>query len=202
MKMITTHHKLSNTELGIKERGKGKYPADYGLGDYYKYYLNNLSKDELPLGTDLKDLKYNVSFNKYRSVLMKIFRKARTKMILTNSEYQLPCKMGKIIIQKVRKKLKLDENGEVIKRIPIDYKATRQLWATDAEAKEKKLKVYQFNDHTNGYRLKIVWLKKNCNMNKKKYYKLTAVREFKRQLPELIKKHPELDFFVSPFSDY
>jgi hypothetical protein len=199
---MITQHKLSNTELGIKERGKGKYPADYGLGDYYKYYLNNLSKEELPLGSEAMSTRYNISFSKYRTVLMKIFRKARTKMILNNLEYPLPCNMGKIMIQKVRKKIKLDDEGNVIRRIPIDYKATRLLWATDAEAKEKKLKVYQFNDHTNGYRLKIVWLKRTSNMNKKKYYKLTAVREFKRQVPELIKKHPELDFFVSPFSDY
>jgi hypothetical protein len=192
---------LNNTQLGLKERGLGKCNADVRIKDYYTYYKNNLTKKELPLGTDLKDLSYNVTATTYRKVLMSIFLKAREKMILNNLEYILPCKMGKIAIFKHKKKLELDEDGNIITKLAVDYKATRQMWAEDPEMKAKKKIIFHLNNHTDEYTFKITWIKNNCNMFKKKFYKLVPVRDFKRQVPKLLKEKPNLDFFLFPNSD-
>lgn len=192
---------LNNTQLGLRERGLGKCNADVKIKDYYNYYKNNLTKKELPLGTDLKDLSYNVTSTTYRKILMSIFLKAREKMILNNLEYQLPCKMGKISIFKHKKKLKLDEDGNIITKLAVDYKATREMWAEDPEMRVKKKVIFNLNDHTDGYTFKITWIKNNCNMFKKKFYKLVPVRDFKRQVPKLLKEKPNLDFFLFANSD-
>lgn len=199
--MTTAKANLSNTDLGIKERGKSKYPNDYAIGDYYKYYKANISTKELPLGTPVNNLSYNIPAKKYRAVLVSIFRKAREKMILNNLEYTLPCKMGKITICKFKKKIKLDEEGNLVARLAVDYRATRELWATDEQSKLAKRVVFHLNDHTEGYTFKIVWVKNNCTMYKKKFYKLIPIREFKRELPKLMSQNPNLDFYTFKNSD-
>jgi len=196
MRQEETNRNYSNTELGIKERGKCKFPADFSYADYYKFYKENLNYAELPLGGNANKSVYNVKSNIYGKVLMSIFRKAREKMILTNSEYPLPSKMGNLSIQKIKKRYSIDEDGNIINKVPIDYKATRELWATDEEAKKLKKKVYLFNSHTDGYLIKIMWVKHQCNMNKRSCYKFTAVREFQRQIPKLLKENPNLDFYI------
>lgn len=191
----------SNTDLGIKERGKCKYPADYTSKDYYKFYKENLNNKELPLGTEMSKMSYTINSTTYMKILLSIFRKAREKMILNNMDYILPCQMGSLAVCKIERKLKIDEEGNVISKVPIDYKATRELWATDEESKRLKKKVYLFNENFKGFMLKIVWIKHKSNLFKKGTYKFTAVREFKRQVPALVKKHPELDFYLTPYSN-
>jgi len=75
------------------------------------------------------------------------------------------------------------------------------MWAEDPEMKAKKKVIFNLNNHTDGYTFKITWIKNNCNMFKKKFYKLVPVRDFKRQVPKLLKEKPNLDFFLFPNSD-
>ena len=132
---------------------------------------------------------------------MSIFRKARVKMVVTNNEYPLPCRMGRISLEKIKKQIKIDENGRLINKPPVDYKATRELWNSDSEAKEKRLKVYRKNEHTDGYRLYITWNKSTTQLYKRAHYRFEAVREFKREIPKILKEHNNIDFYISRYSD-
>lgn len=109
--------------------------------------------------------------------------------LLTQGLINLPARLGSISITGKKQKLKV-EDGK-IKGLAPDWKATRELWNTDEEAKKNKQIVYHFNEDTNGIRYRFRWNRKRVFMDNKTLYNLIMTRTNKRTLARLIKEGKE-----------
>ena len=161
------------------KRGKGKVEVHYGRVDMYKHYNKSIEG---------KHDMYHVPYSDFSKVLNK-FNKAMSKLILEEAyEYILPKRLGILRIKKFKPKLKLDEDGKLkTKFLPVDWKATNELWAINEQAKEDKKRVYYLNNHSDGYRYLWYYSTYRSALPNKSLYRFIPTRTNKRELASLIK---------------
>jgi hypothetical protein len=99
--------------------------------------------------------------------------------VLEGWDIRLPAKLGVIGIRGKKVKPKVDKDGK-IKGLAPNWGETRKLWAKDEKAKENKTILYCFNEHTNGVRYNIEWIKKTALFKNKSVYSLRFSRGNKR----------------------
>jgi len=110
-----------------------------------------------------------------------------------NIIFYMPILELELFIKKDKRKPKI-VNGKLVNNIPIDWKATNELWEKDSEAKEKKILVRYNNSHTSGYVFRIYCKKFKSKVKKKNLYKFKPSRNFQRSLSKRI-KDPNKDNF-------
>lgn len=187
---------MNTEEQLIKKRGKGKFNSSFKPKDIYNSYINNICKKELPLGTTFKDTSYDMNYDKYKRILKKLNSLIMLSLILENNLFIIPFRMGELSIKKRKTKVKLDSEGNLKKsRLPVDYKATKELWASDPKAKEDHIKIYILNDHFGNYRAFFHWKKKDINTKGIKPYSFIPTRDIKRRLAKEIHNNPNIEFY-------
>tara|TARA_R110000803_G_scaffold112187_1_gene180532 strand:+ start:197 stop:700 length:504 start_codon:yes stop_codon:yes gene_type:complete len=158
--------------------------CDYGANDYYKYFTeNNLEK---------------VSRSLYGQVIKEFNGFLRDRMSDKGADIVLPFRLGRAELKKKKTEVKIDEDGKVINNLPTNWKATRDLWKENAEAKEKNIKIKFTNEHTGGYTFKISYLKGRATFRNKSIYKIRFNRTLKRNLSKSIFKG-NIDAFINPY---
>ena len=163
----------------MTKRGTGKVETHYGRPDMYKHYTK--------VTAGKRDM-YDVSFSDFSKVLNK-FNKDICSLILEDAyEFILPKRLGIIRIKKYKPKLKLDDEGNLkTKYLPVDWKATNELWATNEKAKDEKKRVYYLNNHSDGYRYLWYYSTYRSALPNKSLYRFIPTRSNKRNLASLIK---------------
>ena len=106
----------------------------------------------------------------------------RIKTDYGNYDYYI----GKIELRKLKTEVKIAEDGSIINNLPVNWKATRELWAESESAKEKKTKIRYTNEHTEGYTFRIFYRTSKANFKNKSIYKMKLNRTLKRQLSQSI----------------
>lgn len=154
------------------KKDKNKIKVHYGLPNYYKYYK-----------TKHKD---GVSSVKYNKVISEFNLEVINLILNNNLEYYISNIGFMISVRKSKRKPKI-VNGKLYNTVPVDWNTTKKLWATDEEAKEKKIIVRFNNSHTSGYVFSIRLIKTGLGFKNKKYYKFKAARDFARDLSKRIK---------------
>lgn len=149
-----------------------KLKADYGIRDYYKFYK--------------KDVNNPIDKKLYNEIITKYNTEIKNLIIEENLVYQLPY-LGFEVILKKQKRVPKIKNGKLLNNIPPDWKATKELWEKDEEAKEKKLLVRYDNYHTSNYIYRIYFKKFKSKIKNKSLFKFQPNRSFKRQLSARIK---------------
>ena len=141
--------------------------TDYNSKDIAKAYLKeNPDSTIKDYATAIKILN---TYNNY--VRLKVIEGVRV---------HLPF-IGDIVVQRKRKNIKLDENGEPnIECFPVNWKETKKLWEIDEEAKKSKQLIRILNEHTDGYIATLKWDKSTAKIKNKAYYSLKFARDFKR----------------------
>lgn len=94
----------------------------------------------------------------YSKILSDYFKMMREELF-ERRLIVLPQMFGKIKIVKYLPKLDFDEAGNLVNRLPVNLRATHELWESNKEAKEKRILVRYRNTHTNGYTFKVHWSK-------------------------------------------
>ena len=146
--------------------------VDYGIRDYRKFYEQKYNN--------------NQSFKNYNKIITE-YNKALTKLIINDGlSYTIPYLLLEIIIMKDRRKIRL-KDGKVYNPNPIDFKATKELWEKDKEAKDKKLKVRHNNYNTSGYVFRIYCKKFKSKIKGRSYFRFKPNRVFQRNLAKRIK---------------
>ena len=113
---------------------------DYGMSDYYNYYLKNSNNPQSKF-----------KFNK----IVSEFNEGVVDLIINESIEFKPTKLQfTFCIRKTKRVPKIKE-GKLINTTPIDWKATNQLWESDNEAKDKKILLRYLNNHTFKYIFRI-----------------------------------------------
>lgn len=125
---------------------------------------------------------FTVSKKDYSKVISS-FNKFLVEVLKENGEVNLPF-IGKLLFAGKKQKLQYTKDGKKLKEAP-DWKATRELWKVNEEARLNKERVYHDNFHTNGIRYKMYWIPTSI-MRNRRLYKFIPARDLKRDLARLI----------------
>lgn len=152
----------------------------------YKEYLK---KDKL---------EYKIDSSLYSKVLNSFNKKISKKIMKESFEYMLPYRLGNLRIKKYKPSIKIDENGNLdYKGLSPDWKATKELWKKDEDAKKNKKLVFHINDHSDGYNYKWHFSNYRSNCENRSVYSFIPTRTNKRTLAKLIKDEDFIgDFYL------
>lgn len=158
-----------------------KNKADYGMSDYCTFYRKE----------------YNNKINRslYNNIITDFNDSVRKLIINEELNFYAPYIGIELSIRKDKRKPRIVD-GKLINNIPVDWKATNELWNKDSEAKEKKLLVRYNNSHTSGYVYRLYLNKFKSKMRNKNYFKFRTNRIFQRMLSKRI-KDPNKEMFDS-----
>ena len=148
-----------------------KIKIDYGIPDYYKFYNG----------------RYNKFIDKkiFNDIITDFNLGLQDLIIEENLIYLMPYLNLELILKKEKRKPRI-VNGKLINNLPINWKATKELWEKDKEAKEKKLLVRVNNSHTSGFIFRIYCKKFKCSLKNRGLYKWQTVRPFARKVTKAI----------------
>ena len=119
----------------------------------------------------------------------------REKISSKGAGFILPCRIGRVELRKIKTEVKVDENGNIVNNLPVNWKATREFWKSNPKAKEKNISIKFTNEHTDGYTFKVSYLKSKALYKNKSVYKIRFNRELKRNLSRSIFKG-RIDAFI------
>ncbi len=105
------------------------------------------------------------------------FMKFIADKVINGEDVKLPNRMGSLVVIGKKIKLKIADNG-FITGASVDWKATNELWARNPEAKQKKKRIYFFNEHSNGIRYNVRWFKGAITSRYKNIYSFQSSRRF------------------------
>ena len=144
---------------------------DYGMSDYYNYYLKNSNNPQ--------------SKSKFNKIVSE-FNEGVVDLIINESIEFKPTKLQfTFCIRKTKRVPKIKE-GKLVNTSPIDWKTTKELWESDAETKEKKIVIKFSNHHTSKHVFRIKALKFGYMYKNKKLFRFKACRSFQRMLAKRI----------------
>ena len=152
-----------------KDKRNHRIKADYGNYDYYKHFK-------------LTNSDSNISRATYGKIVKEFNSHVRDRVSTKGAEYIMPCRVGKIELRKIKTEVSIDDEGNIVNNLPINWKATRELWAENESAKERKTKIRYTNEHTDGHTFRIFYRTSKANYKNKSIYKLKFNRTLKRQL--------------------
>lgn len=171
---------MTITDL-IKKRTKGKFKTDVKTKDLYDYYINGITPVESISGKGKTRGEYDITMKEYSSIVKDINLSIIKLIILENFEFKLPCNLGILSMRKAPIKFRLNEDGELdTKVLSANYKATRELWEKDEEARKQKKLIFHTNEHTDGNRMTYWWSKKKAKVSGIAVYFFMPCRQVKR----------------------
>lgn len=132
----------------------------YNESDYYEYYINSIDSSL-----------YYVEKTVYKAIILDFFKEIQRLLLVEAKSVKLPARLGRIQIIKKRPKSWLTSSK------PIDFKLSRELG----------MLVYHLNEHSDGFKYRLHWDKKESNMKNKTRYQMIMCRDNKRGLAKLIK---------------
>lgn len=147
-------------------RGKNVIQHPYVLPDMYKDYIKDIPKESA----------YYVTYNEYAKIVGLFYKEVSSKIIKDAEVFSLPFRMGNTYVEKKA----LDYNN----RPPIDWQLTTQHGKV----------IYNFNEHSNGYKYEMKWSKILAALHNIYLYRLVYTRANKRKVAKHIKEK-EIDYF-------
>ena len=133
----------------------------YTISDFYEFYLSYIERETV----------YDVDYKTYRQIVEDYFKSIVEEIMENSREFKLPCRLGNLSI--VKRQPKNFDN----KSLRIDYH----------ESKVQGKAVYFINEHSNYYKFRFLWSKKDCLLTNKTKYQFVASRANKRRLAQIIK---------------
>lgn len=133
----------------------------YTIMDFYQFYLSNIERDTV----------YDVDYKVYRQIVEDYFRFIVEEIMEHSKEFRLPCRLGYLSI--VKRQPKNFDN----KSLRIDYH----------ESAIQGIAVYFINEHSNYFKYRFLWSKKESLLTNKTRYQFVATRANKRRLAQIIK---------------
>ena len=103
-----------NKEYNKQEEDKRlhRVKCDFGSLDYYKYFIKKTGND-------------HISGIKFGEVLREFNEHVRERISTKGVEYIMPNRVGKIELRKIKTEVKIDDDGNIINNLPVNWKATR-----------------------------------------------------------------------------
>jgi len=124
------------------------------------------------------------------------------KIVEGGYEFIMPYNLGSIFIKKRKIEFKFDENGNFLSKFTkagVNWKATKDLWILDNNAKENKTLVWNDNSHTDGFKYRFFWDRGKTGNGIKNIlsYKFMANRVHgKRNLAKVLKQGTNISYYL------
>ena len=127
-----------------------------------------------------------------------------TIIVNEGKDFVMPFRLGSVGIRKQKIRVHMNEDGTVDKRfLRPDWKATKDLWERDVEAKVSKQLVFHLNKHFGGYNAKWFWDKSTCSIPNQTAYSLTMTRDNRRKLSKAIfNEELDVDYYEQKARNY
>lgn len=170
--------------MEIKGKQKEKYQTDIKTNDFYNHYLDSYIREDKKID---KESLYYIPYSIYSEILDEINSHIKDLILNERFNFIMPYRMGELEIKKTKPEPYIDEEGNLINTLPIDWKATKDLWEIDKVAKANKKLVRHLNKHTQGYVAKVCYNVSQATYSYKKVYKFIPTRTFVRTLASIMK---------------
>lgn len=159
-----------------------------GINYFYEYYSRSYYKEKVGNRMTIhKNSKFYLTRSNYCAILSDFNKAIIGEIIYDNFEFILPARLGTLSIVKIKPTVRVDKKtGKIGYSLPINWKATKELWADDIEAKEKKILVRHLNEHTNGYLCKWRYSKHKATYRWKSAYSFLMCRPSKNELAKFL----------------
>ena len=122
---------------------KHKISNSIGMQHAFYHYRKNRPKDS----------RFVLARNQYDSIINDMNKLAADRLF-ENKSFLLPCGIGKLLINKTKSKVCIDDNGKLFCNKPVDRDKTYRLWYEDAEARLNKILVRVDTDEVFRFRYK------------------------------------------------
>lgn len=161
-----------DTIKNVKGNRTHKISNSYGVYDAFKFYRKNKPKQS----------KFVLTESQYFAVIRKINQKYSDKL-QEGFDIEFPEKMGKIELRKYILEPRLDEQGKLIYKAPIDWDATLKLWFDSEEDRNNKTLVKIEAKES----FKVLYNKHKANYNNKAFYTFHLNRTVKKKISQAAK---------------
>lgn len=183
-----------------KGKQKEKHKAHIKSANFYEFYSSQYFKKHDSKRNrviiDRTNIFY-VDYSKYCKVI-DMFNKALRDEILHNSfDYNLPSRLGLLGIRKKKRIPWIDKEGNLVNTLPVDWKATLELWEVDPKAKKEKKLVRHFNEHSKGYIAQWYYSTTKATYKWKSAYSFIPCRTAKLGLSKVMKdEDSKTDYYL------
>jgi len=99
--------------------------------------------------------------------------------------------LGTIGVRGKKARAWIDKETDEVKGAKVNWYLTTKLWKENPEAKAEGRKIYYLNEHTNGIRYKLVWLKEDMKLANKNLYTFRPCHSFSQAIYKEIMKGRE-----------
>ena len=169
--------------------------------EFYEFYacqhFKQYTETARQRGIINKSSKYYMNIQTYNKLLDTLNIALRDLIINESFEFNIPYRLGVLAIKKSKPEPYIDENGNVVNILPVDWKSTLELWEEDEDSKNRKILVRHLNAHTQGYVVKWKYDIKKANYTFKSAYKFIPCRAAKRLLTPILKDPTnKTDFYL------
>ena len=163
-------------------RTGGKYNSNCNIKGAYKRYV---TKSQNP-----------VSYKVYSDICKSFNEFAMLDIICRGAEVDLG-PIGTLSVRKYKCKPRMYNGKLSVNNLAVDYKATKEWWEKNPEARANKKLIRLFNDHTNNFRYRFFWDKILPRIINKSYYSFIPTRASSRRLASVLKDtNVEIDFYL------
>ena len=156
-----------NELKGVHEKRTHKITNSFGIYDGFKFYRKNKPKDK----------KFVLTESQYFAITRDINKKL-ADALANGDDINLPERMGRIELRKYKLEPKMDEEGKLIYKAPINWDATLKLWYEDEEAMKNKTLIKI--ESKENYR--VIYNKSKALYNNKSFYSLHINRDLKKKI--------------------
>jgi hypothetical protein len=129
------------------------------------------------------------------------------KIIRESFEFRMPARLGTLSIKKTKLKIKVKDGRLEKNKMVIDWKKTWDYWYAQFPGKsrkeinaiesDKKIIIYNMNEHTNGYIMNWCWDKNTCVVRNQTVYYFKPTKRNRLELARWIKSdEKENDYYL------
>lgn len=137
----------------------------YTIADFYLSYLSNIEEDTV----------YDVEFDIFKLIVSDYLKHLSYQLLDQSRQLKLPARLGTFEI--VKRKPKTFTS----KSLRVDFQETKRLGKT----------IFHLNEHSNYYKFRLYWSKKDSHVMNNQYYQFILTRDNKRHLAYLIKNNKQ-----------
>lgn len=162
--------------MNTSRKGKGnKIQLDYGMSDYYKFYIGKYNTD--------------ITSKEYNSIVSDFNKEIASYITDDVMDFTIPFQLGVLGIRKYKPKFSIEPDGKITNKLPVNPIETAKLWEKDPAAKAKKTLVRYTNKHSNGYVFSLYYFKTKAKFKNKQVYGLIPKRSLKRRVARNVKEN-------------
>jgi hypothetical protein len=157
----------------VKSKRVHKISGSLGIKDAYNHYRRNRPKEK----------KFVVKESDYFAIIRRL-NEVIADQLSKGYEIKLPYRTGSLLVEKFKISPKINEEGKLVFKAPIDWDATLKLWFESPIDKENKTLVKTEKREI----FKVVYCKKNANYINSSFVMFSPTRSLKNKIKEELKE--------------